>query len=73
MGSATSAERYRVPLREDPVIRQRMARVHTEDVAMKGHSESTHRYTEIHTIGGGTSEIQRNSITRRGLGLVNPV
>jgi alkylation response protein AidB-like acyl-CoA dehydrogenase len=44
-------------------------RVHTEDAPMKGRSESTYRYTVIDTIGGGASEIQRNIIARRGLGL----
>ena len=44
-------------------------RVHTEAAPMKGRSESTYRYTVIDTIGGGSSEIQRNIIARRGLGL----
>ena len=44
-------------------------RVHTDDAPMKGRSESTYRYTVIDTIGGGSSEIQKNIIARRGLGL----
>jgi hypothetical protein len=123
-----TAERDGVPLREDPVIRQRIAdlvtdaevarvlglrvvdasmaggdppttqaseyklfatefsvrladaamdiagagsqlRVHTEEAPMKGRSESTYRYTVIDTIGGGTSEVQKNIIARRLLGL----
>ena len=44
-------------------------RVHTEDAPMKGRAESTYRYTVIDTIGGGASEIQKNIIARRGLGL----
>jgi len=44
-------------------------RVGTEDAPMKGRSESTYRYTVIDTIGGGASEIQKNIIARRGLGL----
>jgi 3-oxocholest-4-en-26-oyl-CoA dehydrogenase alpha subunit len=44
-------------------------RVHTEDAPMVGRSESTYRYTVIDTIGGGSSEIQKNIIARRGLGL----
>ena len=44
-------------------------RVHTESAPMKGRSESTYRYTVIDTIGGGASEIQKNVIARRGLGL----
>ncbi|MGB3412698.1 MAG: acyl-CoA dehydrogenase family protein [Microthrixaceae bacterium] len=44
-------------------------RVRTEDAPMAGRSESTYRYTVIDTIGGGASEIQKNIIARRGLGL----
>lgn len=44
-------------------------RVKTPDAPMEGRSESTYRYTVIDTIGGGASEIQRNIIARRGLGL----
>ncbi len=44
-------------------------RVHTDDAPMRGRSESTYRYTVIDTIGGGSSEIQKNIIARRGLGL----
>ena len=44
-------------------------RVQTEDAPMGGRAESTYRYTVIDTIGGGASEIQKNIIARRGLGL----
>ena len=44
-------------------------RVHTEEAPMKGRSELTYRYTVIDTIGGGTSEIQKNIIARRKLDL----
>jgi alkylation response protein AidB-like acyl-CoA dehydrogenase len=44
-------------------------RVKTADAAMEGRAESTYRYTVIDTIGGGASEIQKNIIARRGLGL----
>ena len=44
-------------------------RVDTEESPMKGRSESTYRYTVIDTIGGGTSEIQKNILARRKLGL----
>ena len=44
-------------------------RVRTEDAPLEGRAESTYRYTVIDTIGGGASEIQRNIIARRGLGL----
>ena len=36
---------------------------------MKGRAESTYRYTVIDTVGGGGSEIQKNIISRRKLGL----
>ena len=44
-------------------------RVKTEDAPMAGRAESTYRYTVIDTIGGGTSEVQKNIIARRKLGL----
>jgi alkylation response protein AidB-like acyl-CoA dehydrogenase len=44
-------------------------RIRTEDAPMQGRAESTYRYTVIDTIGGGASEIQKNIIARRGLGL----
>ena len=44
-------------------------RVHTADAPMRGRAELTYRYTVIDTIGGGTSEIQKNIIARRKLGL----
>ena len=44
-------------------------RVKTGDAPMEGRAESTYRYTVIDTIGGGSSEIQKNIIARRGLGL----
>jgi len=44
-------------------------RVRTEEAPLEGRAESTYRYTVIDTIGGGASEIQKNVIARRGLGL----
>jgi hypothetical protein len=44
-------------------------RVHNEEAPMVGRSESTYRYTVIDTIGGGSSEIQKNILARRKLGL----
>src|SRR5271165_4851851 len=44
-------------------------RVKTEGAPMEGRAESTYRYTVIDTIGGGASEIQKNIIARRKLGL----
>ncbi len=44
-------------------------RVRTEEAPMQGRAESTYRYTVIDTIGGGTSEIQKNILARRHLGL----
>ena len=44
-------------------------RVKTQEAPMEGRAESTYRYTVLDTIGGGTSEIQKNIISRRGLAL----
>ena len=44
-------------------------RVKTTEAPMAGRTESTYRYTVIDTIGGGASEIQKNIIARRKLGL----
>ena len=44
-------------------------RLDTEYAPMYGRSESTYRYTVIDTIGGGSSEVQKNIISRRKLGL----
>ncbi len=44
-------------------------RVKTSEAPMAGRAESTYRYTVIDTIGGGASEIQKNIIARRKLGL----
>jgi alkylation response protein AidB-like acyl-CoA dehydrogenase len=44
-------------------------RVKTPEAPMEGRAESTYRYTVLDTIGGGTSEVQKNIISRRGLGL----
>jgi hypothetical protein len=44
-------------------------RVGTETAPMAGRAESTYRYTVLDTIGGGTSEVQKNIIARRKLGL----
>jgi len=39
------------------------------DAPIGGRFERSYRYTVVDTIGGGTSEIQKNIIARRGLGL----
>jgi hypothetical protein len=44
-------------------------RCDTEGAPMKGRSDMTYRYTVIDTVGGGASEIQKNIIARRHLGL----
>ena len=44
-------------------------RAHTAEAPMRGRAELTYRYTVIDTIGGGTSEVQKNIIARRKLGL----
>ena len=41
----------------------------TADAPLGGRFERSYRYTVVDTIGGGTSEIQKNIIARRGLGL----
>jgi alkylation response protein AidB-like acyl-CoA dehydrogenase len=41
----------------------------TEDAPLQGRAESCYTYTVIDTIGGGTSEVQKNIIARRSLGL----
>lgn len=41
----------------------------TEDAPLRGRGESCYTYTVIDTIGGGSSEVQKNIIARRGLGL----
>src|SRR5262249_2611127 len=43
--------------------------VQSKEAPMEGRAESTYRYTVIDTIGGGTSEVQKNIIARRALGL----
>jgi hypothetical protein len=40
-----------------------------DDAPDAGRFERSYRYTVVDTIGGGTSEIQKNIIARRGLGL----
>jgi alkylation response protein AidB-like acyl-CoA dehydrogenase len=40
-----------------------------EGAPLGGRFERSYRYTVVDTIGGGTSEIQKNIIARRGLGL----
>ncbi len=44
-------------------------RVHTSEAPMRGRPEMSYRYSVIDTIGGGASEIQKNIIARRKLGL----
>ena len=44
-------------------------RVHNQEAPMRGRAELTYRYSVIDTVGGGASEIQKNIIARRKLGL----
>ena len=53
----------------DIVGHEAQLRVGTDDAPMGGRTESTYRYTVLDTIGGGTSEVQKNIIARRRLGL----
>jgi hypothetical protein len=41
----------------------------TEEAPLKGRAESCYTFTVIDTIGGGSSEVQKNIISRRHLGL----
>ncbi|MCC4118252.1 acyl-CoA dehydrogenase family protein [Aromatoleum toluclasticum] len=43
--------------------------LHTEDAPLKGRGESCYTYTVIDTIGGGSSQVQRNIIAKRKLDL----
>ena len=43
--------------------------LHTQDAPLKGRAESCYTYTVIDTIGGGTSEVQKNILATRKLGL----
>jgi alkylation response protein AidB-like acyl-CoA dehydrogenase len=52
----------------DIVGHEAQLRVGTDDAPMGGRTESTYRYTVLDTIGGGTSEVQKNIIARRKLG-----
>lgn len=40
-----------------------------EEAPVGGRYERSYRYTVVDTIGGGTSEVQKNIIAGRGLGL----
>jgi 3-oxocholest-4-en-26-oyl-CoA dehydrogenase alpha subunit len=53
----------------DIVGHEAQLRVGTDEAPMGGRTESTYRYTVLDTIGGGTSEVQKNIIARRKLGL----
>jgi 3-oxocholest-4-en-26-oyl-CoA dehydrogenase alpha subunit len=53
----------------DIVGHEAQVRVGTDEAPMGGRTESTYRYTVLDTIGGGASEIQKNIIARRKLGL----
>ncbi len=44
-------------------------RVYTAEAPLRGRPEMSYRYSVIDTIGGGASEIQKNIIARRKLGL----
>jgi alkylation response protein AidB-like acyl-CoA dehydrogenase len=44
-------------------------RLHTDGAPLRGRAEMSYRYSVIDTIGGGASEIQKNILARRKLGL----
>ena len=64
---ALAARRQRHDRRRRP--RRAAPRLHRRTRRCRGRAESTYRYTVIDTIGGGASEIQKNIIARRKLGL----
>ena len=44
-------------------------RIHTPVAPMRGRADMVYRYSVLDTIGAGSSEIQKNIIARRGMGL----
>ena len=52
-----------------PQFVRALQNVDQEGAPVNGRFERSYRYTVVDTIGGGTSEIQKNIISRRGLGL----
>jgi alkylation response protein AidB-like acyl-CoA dehydrogenase len=44
-------------------------RKNNEHAPVNGRFENIYRYSVVDTVGAGTSEVQRNIIARRGLGL----
>ena len=67
--NASERDRVRVTMRSWLRVPRPVAGTRLEEAPLTGRSESTYRYTVIDTIGGGASEIQKNIIARRGLGL----
>ena len=77
--TSVSASRYKLYLNE---LSQRVAnwaldimgpsgtlRRDQAEAPLNGKFERSYRFTVVNTIGGGTSEVQKNIIARRGLGL----
>ena len=77
--ASVSASRYKLYINE---LSQRVAnwaldimgpagtlRRDQEGAPLNGKFERSYRFTVVNTIGGGTSEVQKNIIARRGLGL----
>ena len=77
--ASVSASRYKLYVNE---LSQRVAnwaldimgpaatqRRDQEGAPLNGKFERSYRFTVVNTIGGGTSEVQKNIIARRGLGL----
>jgi hypothetical protein len=53
----------------DMIGSEGLLKPNAEDAPMGGRFERSYRYTVTDTIGGGTSEVQKNIISRRGLRL----
>jgi len=66
---ATQLSQRAIDVALDVIGGQGQTRVDTEDAPLKGRFEGAYRCTVVETIGGGASEIQKNIIARRKLGL----
>ena len=63
------ADRGHVAGQRRPGTHRRRLALGTEDAPLRGRGESCYTYTVIDTIGGGSSEVQKNIIAKRKLDL----
>jgi alkylation response protein AidB-like acyl-CoA dehydrogenase len=66
---ATQLSQRAIDVALDVIGGHGQTRVDTDDAPLKGRFEGAYRCTVVETIGGGASEIQKNIIARRKLGL----